>query len=238
MREPRRHFHDQLLELERSVQDMGVAAQNLFDLSLSALVRRERDLCDAVVAGDDVVDGAYAGLEQGVVDCFALQTPVASDLRLLTALLHIGLHLERVGDMAVNIAKIVKVSLGLPAEARIVEQLEEMGAVALRMLAAAMDALERRDLALCRELTVMDEAIDRLNRGMLNEVLDAADDKAMLEWGIAMHVVSREIERIGDHAVDIGEQVAFLITGEFVEFTDASHPEIERQAAQASVGPS
>ena len=236
MREPRRHFHDQLLELERSVQDMGVAAQNLFERSLTALLRRERALCDAVVAGDDVVDGLYAGLEQGIMDCFALQTPVASDLRLLTALLHIGLHLERVGDMAVNIAKIVKVSLGLPPEARVVEQLEEMGAVALRMLAAAMDALDRRDLALCRELTVMDETIDRLNRGMLNEVLDAADDKAMLEWGIAMHVVSREIERVGDHAVDIGEQVAFLITGEFVEFTDASHPEIERQTVQASIG--
>jgi phosphate transport system protein len=73
----------------------------------------------------------------------------------------------------------------------------------------------------------MDDPIDRLNRGMLAEVLEISDDKRMLEWGIRMHVVSRQLERIGDHAVDIGEQVAFLVTGEFLEFTDASHPEVE-----------
>jgi len=73
-------------------------------------------------------------------------------------------------------------------------------------------------------LPEMDEPIDRLNRGMLQEVLQIADDKRMLEWGIRMHVISRQIERVGDHAVDIAEQVAFLLTGEFREFTDASHP--------------
>ncbi len=206
---------------------MGVAAQDLFDLSLRALSDRDRGLCDKVVAGDDAVDAYYLDIERGIMDLFALQTPVASDLRLLTALLHVEVHLERVADMAVNIAKIVKVSCGLPSNARVVEHLEEMGGLALQMLAAAMDAFDRRDLTLCRRLTTMDDPIDRLNRGMLAEVLDGASDKAMLEWGIAMHVVSREIERVGDHAVDIGEQVAFLITGEFMEFTDASHPELE-----------
>jgi phosphate transport system protein len=100
-----------------------------------------------------------------------------------------------------------------------------MGTIALRMIAAAMDAFARRDLELCRQLPEMDEPIDRLNRGMLQEVLQIADDKRMLEWGIRMHVVSRQIERVGDHAVDIAEQVAFLLTGEFREFTDASHPQ-------------
>jgi phosphate transport system protein len=223
----RRHFHEQLQDLEAKVQDMGVAAENLLDLSLRTLSGRDPSLCDRVVAGDDEVDAYYLEIEQGIVDMFALQTPVASDLRLLTALLHITLHLERVGDMAVNIAKIAKVAWGLPRNASLVEQLEEMGALALQILAAAMDAFARRDLALCRKLTVIDDSIDRLNRGMLREVLEASSDKAMLEWGIAMHVVSREIERVGDHAVDIGEQVAFLITGQFAEFTDASHPEVE-----------
>jgi len=231
MREPRRHFHEQLRELERLIQGMGVAAQDLFDLSLRAMSGHDRSLCDRVIAGDDEVDAYYLEIERGVMDQFALQTPVACDLRLLTALLHMDLHLERVADQAVNIAKIVKVSWGLPRNATIVEQLEEMGGLALQLLAAAMDAFARRDLELCRKLTTMDDAIDRLNRGMLNEVLEASADKAMLEWGIAMHVVSRDIERVGDHAVDIGEQVAFLVTGEFTEFTDASHPELERPEA-------
>jgi phosphate transport system protein len=231
LRQPRQHFHDQLQELERAMQDMGVAAQDLFDLSMQALLRHDRATCDQVIAGDDAVDTFYLAIERGIMDVFALQTPVAGDLRLLTSLLHMGLHLERVGDMAVNIAKIVKVCWGLPTNANVLERLEEMGEVALQMLAAAMDAFERRDLELCCRLTTMDDTIDRLNRGMLTDILDASTDKGMLEWGIAMHVVSREIERVGDHAVDIGEQVAFLITGQFVEFTDASHPEREPRVA-------
>jgi phosphate transport system protein len=90
-----------------------------------------------------------------------------------------------------------------------------------------MEALGRRDLELARELPQMDDPIDELNRGMLEKVLEASADKRMLEWGIRMYVVSRQLERIGDNAVDIGEQVAFLVTGQFREFTDASHPEIE-----------
>lgn len=231
LRQPRQHFHDQLQDLERTMQDMGVAAQDLFDLSMQALLGHDRSVCDQVIAGDDVLDTAYLAIERRIMDLFALQTPVASDLRLLTALLHMDLHLERVGDMAVNIAKIVNVSWGLPSNSNVLERLEEMGGVALQMLAAAMDAFERRDLELCCRLPTMDDTIDRLNRGMLPEVLDASYDKEMLEWGITMHVVSREIERVGDHAVDIAEQVAFLITGQFVEFGDASNPERQPRVA-------
>lgn len=207
------------------VQDMSAAAQDLFDLAVQCIGGQDRTLCQRVIDGDNLVDGYYLAIERAIMDVFALQNPVASDLRLLTVLLHVNLHLERVADMAVNIARSVDRAWGLPRNSSVLEQLEEMGGVALRMQAAAMDAFIRRDLDLCHRLTVMDDAIDRLNRGMLNEVLDTAGDKAMLEWGVAMHVVSREIERVGDHAVDIGEQVAYLITGEFREFTDASHPE-------------
>jgi phosphate transport system protein len=127
----------------------------------------------------------------------------------------------------VNIAKITKSADGLPANPTVLQHLEEMGALALRMVGAAMAALARRDLELARKLPEMDDPLDRLNRGMLQQVLEASDDKRVLEWGIRMYVVSRQIERIGDNAVDIAEQVAFLVTGEFREFTDASHPEIE-----------
>jgi phosphate transport system protein len=90
-----------------------------------------------------------------------------------------------------------------------------MGAAALGMVGAAMEALAGRDLALARKLPELDDPIDALNRGMLAKVLAVSDDQRMLEWGVRMYVVSRQLERIGDNAVDIAEQVAFLVTGEF-----------------------
>jgi phosphate transport system protein len=225
--EVRRRFHDELHALEGDVQRTGVQARLLLEKALRTLARGDLVLCDEVIAGDDEVDRLYLDVERRILGLFALQTPVASDLRLLTALLHINLHLERVADQAVNLAKITKLVDGLPRDPNVVRQLEEMGAIALRMVWTAMEALARRDPELARKLPEMDDPIDRLNRGMLQQVLEASDDKQMLEWGIRMHVVSRQIERIGDNAVDIGEQVAFLVTGEFREFTDASHPEVE-----------
>jgi len=228
MAEVRRHYHDELRGLEARIQTMGAAAQSQLDAAVQALSAEDTSLCDQIIAGDDVIDNLYLGVERTILDLFALQTPVASDLRLLTVLLHINLHLERIGDMAVTLAKIAKLAAGLPRSEAVLRHLDEMGGIALKMVGAAMDAFARRDLALCRQLPALDEPIDRLNRGMLAEILTIADDKRMLEWGIRMHVVSRQIERVGDHAVDIGEQVAFLVTGEFEEFTDASHEEVER----------
>jgi phosphate transport system protein len=227
MPEVRQRFSEELRALEDEVQQTGAQARLLLQKALQALVSGDLGLCDEVVRGDDEVDKLYLDVERRILHLFALQTPVASDLRLLTALLHVNLHLERVGDQAVNLAKITTAAAGLPQNPTVLQDLEEMGAVALRMMKAAMEALARRDLELARELPEMDDPIDKLNRGMLEKVLEASADKRMLEWGIRMYVVSRQLERIGDNAVDIGEQVAFLVTGQFREFTDASHPEIE-----------
>jgi phosphate transport system protein len=227
MPEVRQRYSEDLHALESEVQRTAAQAKSLLERALQALVRGDLEICEEVIRGDDEVDKLYLDVERRILYLFALQTPVASDLRLLTALLHINLHLERVGDQAVNLAKITMAANGLPQNPAVLRDLERMGTVALRMMEAAMEALARRDLALARQLPVMDDPIDDLNRGMLEKVLAVADDKRMLEWGIRMYVVSRQLERIGDNAVDIGEQVAFLVTGQFREFTDASHPEIE-----------
>jgi phosphate transport system protein len=227
MHEIRRRFHEELRALEGEVQQTGTQAQLLLERALQALARGDPVICDEVIRGDDEVDQLYLDVERRILHLFALQTPVASDLRLLTALLHINLHLERIADQAVNVAKITKLADGLPPNPTVLQHLGEMGALALGMVGAAMHALARRDLELARSLPEMDDPLDRLNRGMLQLVLAVSDDERVLEWGIRMYVVSRQIERIGDNAVDIAEQVAFLVTGEFREFTDASHPEIE-----------
>jgi phosphate transport system protein len=227
MSEVRQRFSEDLRLLEDEVQQTATQAQLLLEKALQALATSDPAICDQVIRGDDEVDELYLDVERRILHLFALQTPVATDLRLLTALLHINLHLERVGDQAVNIAKIARLTRGLPQIPEVLHGLEEMGKLSLRMVSTAMDALARRDLELAGKLPELDDPIDHLNRGMLPKLLEASDDKRLLEWGIRMYVVSRQIERIGDNAVDIGEQVAFLVTGQFREFTDASHPEIE-----------
>jgi phosphate transport system protein len=227
MPETRQRFSDELRALEDEVQRTAAQAQLLLEQALQALIGGDLAICDQVVRGDDEVDALYLDVERRILHLFALQTPVATDLRLLTALLHINLHLERVGDQAVNLAKIAKLVDGLPQIPEVLRDLEKMGKLALGMVGAAMDALARRDVNLAQTLPELDDPIDQLNRGMMPKVLAATGDKQMLEWGIRMYVVARQIERIGDNAVDIGEQVAFLVTGQFREFTDASHPEVE-----------
>lgn len=236
MVEVRKHFHEQLDELEATIQQMGIAAGALFRRSLEALASDDPAVFDPVIAGDDEVDALYMRIEDGVIGLFALQGPVASDLRLLATLLHVNLHLERIADMGVNVAKIGKAAAGLRRNPVVLAQLQEMGTIALSMLAAAMDSLARRDLNLARQLPTMDEPLDDFNRGMLARVLTDSQDRGMLEWGVHMHVVSRQIERVGDHAVDIAEQAAYLVTGVFQEFTDASHPEVEADGKLTEAG--
>jgi phosphate transport system protein len=150
---------------------------------------------------------------------------VAGDLRLISSILHINLHLERVGDMAVNIAKLIVATKDLPTNKTIVSHLLEMGDVVRHMVRTAMESFARRDLDLALSLPSLDEPVDRLNRGMYREVAACAGDPELLDWAVRMMVVSRQLERVGDQAVDIAEQVAFLLTGEFREFSDASHPD-------------
>lgn len=225
----RRHFDAELRDLELKIQAMGAASRDLAEQAIRGTVLNDPPMFQKVIRGDDEVDFYYLEIERRVLGVFALETPVASDLRFLTALLHISLHLERVADMAVNISKIGTAVSHLPRSEVIVTMLEEMGGISLKMIDASMDAFARRDLELSLELPRMDDPVDRLNRSMLREILPISDDKRLLEWGVQMHTVSRQIERIADHAVDIAEQTAFLITGVFREFTDASHPEaVER----------
>jgi phosphate transport system protein len=176
-----------------------------------------------VIDGDDAIDARYLDIDQRTLQTLALQTPVAADLRLVSAIIHVSLHLERVGDQAVNVAKLHLLTESLPGSDAMRGQIREMGDLVVRMLRSAMDAFDRRDLELTFQLPAMDDPVDRLNRASHLEALKLADDAAALDWGLHMNMVSRALERVGDQAVDIAEQVGFLITGEFREFTDASH---------------
>jgi phosphate transport system protein len=222
----RRHFHEELEALELDVLGLGELAERALGRGIDVLERWDDAEATAIIAGDDEIDERYQSVERRWLELLALQTPVATDLRLLTAILHINLHLERIGDMAVNIVKIARETAPLPANQTILTHLREMTDVVRPMIRTALDAFVRRDLKLAVALPDMDDPVDRLNRNMYREVASCAGNPQMLEWAVRMMIVSRQLERAGDHAVDIAEQVAFLLTGEFQEFTDASHPEV------------
>jgi phosphate transport system protein len=220
----RPHFHEELEQMELRLLTLGELAGNAVQSAVEAVIEHDDDGAEKVVAGDDEIDRIYIELDSRLLSLLALQAPVAADLRLVSVIMHSSLHLERIGDQAVNVAKVYEVSADLPRNATIVEQIGEMGHIVVEMVRVAMDALRRRDLELCMRLPKMDDPVDRLNRNMHFEVAKLAGDPQALEWGMHMNLAARALERVGDNAVDIGEQVSFLVSGEFREFTDASHP--------------
>jgi phosphate transport system protein len=220
----RPHFHEALEETELRLLTLGELAGNAVQNSVEAVLEHDDAGAARVVAGDDEIDEIYLELDSRLLSLLALQAPVAADLRLVSVIMHSSLHLERIGDQAVNVAKMYQVTRDLPPNATILQQIGEMGHIVVEMVRVAMDALRRRDLELCMRLPKMDDPVDRLNRNMHFEVAKLADDPKALEWGMHMNLAARALERVGDNAVDIGEQVSFLVSGEFREFTDASHP--------------
>jgi phosphate transport system protein len=218
-------FQEELDQLEATLQEEGQLVLRVLRGALNALGQRDVELADDVIAFDDDVDRHYLQIEEGIESLLARQTPVAIDLRLVLAMLHTNLHLERMADYCVTIAKLTKLVADVEGDPMLLQSLEEMGERAEEMIRVALDAFADRDLAAAESLVDLDELIDRSNRRFVDRVLEIVGDPGMREWVLRMVLVSRTLERIGDHAVDIGEQTAYLLTAEFREFTDASHPE-------------
>jgi phosphate transport system protein len=217
------HFHEQLERLELQLLSMGELAATAVQRSVEALVQHDDTKAQAVIDDDDAIDDLYLEIDHDLLEMLALQSPVATQLRLVSAILHSCLHLERIGDQAVNIAKLYLATRDLPPSQSLLQQLDEMGAYVVAMIRTALEAFRTRDLELCLKLPTMDDPVDRLNRRTHLEALKLADDPRALDWGLHMNLAARALERVGDNAVDIAEQVGYLITGEFREFTDASH---------------
>jgi phosphate transport system protein len=218
----RLNYTEELLASERNLLSEGAMVARQLQLIVRALEVRDGDIAREVIAADDEVDGIYLAIDSRVLNLIALQAPVAGDLRLVSAILHSNVHLERMGDLCVNVAKFVLNDHPYPTESAMVRRLREMGDRAGEMLELALSAIQSRSLETAERLTAKDDVLDRLNRGMLDDLRQYAGDEASFEWATNLVLVARYLERFGDHAVDIGEQVAFLATGVFREFTDAS----------------
>jgi phosphate transport system protein len=220
----RLHFQEELARLEEQALGALDMVVTTLDRTLEALHHRDIELAAIVIADDDRIDGRYLEVHQGILSLLALQAPVASDLRVVAALLHVIKHAERMGDQCVNIAKLLPLTgHEPPVDEQILANVEKMGALARSEVGQAKQAFSLRDVALAEDLVRQDEEINQLNRECFHRAVEVGNDPDVREWAMTMMLVARAIERIGDNAVDVGEQVAFVVSGLFREFSDASH---------------
>jgi phosphate transport system protein len=221
------HFQEELAELEQQALGGLDMVSSALDRALETVAHQDVELASMVIADDDRIDGRYLEVHQGVLSLLARQAPVAGDLRVVAAILHLIKHVERMGDQCVNIAKLVPLAgHEPPADPRLLDNIARMGTQAGQLVRQCKQAFARRDVALAQDLVRQDDAIDKLNRDCFAIALEIGDDADRREWAMHMMLVARCIERVGDNAVDIGEQTAFIVTGLFREFEDASHPEL------------
>jgi phosphate transport system protein len=226
------HYQGELESLEaRGLEGLDMVGIAL-ERTMEAVESHDVELAEVVVADDDRIDGRYLEVHQSLITLLATQSPVATDLRLISALLHVMKGVERMGDQCVNICKLIPLSGNEPpADPAMLSRILQMGAQAGSLIAQSKQAFARRDVELARDLVRQDDVVDRLNRECFALALEIGADSDRREWGMTMMLAARALERIADNAVDIGEQVAFVVTGLFREFEDASHPGAEAPPA-------
>jgi phosphate transport system protein len=218
------HFADELRKLEEQALGGLDFVVSSLDRAMEAVEHQDVELAAMVIADDDRIDGRYLEVHQAVLSLLALQAPVATDLRTVAAILHVIKHVERMGDQCVNIAKLIPLSgHEPPSDPEMIEMVEHMGRCARSQVVQSKRAFQQRDAGLAEDLVRQDDQLDQLNRAVFRRAVEIGTDIDRREWAMHMMLVARAVERIGDNAVDIGEQVAFVVTGLFREFSDASH---------------
>jgi phosphate transport system protein len=222
----RLRYQKELDSLEgRALGGLDLVIETL-NRTLEAVEHSDSELAEMVVADDDRIDGRYLEVHQSILALLATQAPVATDLRLISALLHLMKSVERMGDQCVNIAKVIPLAgHNPPSDQQMVDDIITMGRQARSLISQSKTAFATRDVELARDLVRQDDVIDNLNKQVFHRAIEVGDDIDVREWATTMLLVARAIERMGDNAVDVGEQTAFVVTGLFREFEDASHPQ-------------
>jgi phosphate transport system protein len=207
-------------ELRSMLVDMSERADSMLGRAVLALVEAHRGRAEEVIYADRAVDQRHVEVQHGILTTIALQAPVGRDLRLLTAFLHSALHLERMADHAVSVARGAIRLVDMPREESIVELLVEMAEHAREVGRTALKALLTLDATLAQQVAVADDQVDRLELRIFEELVgNAGVDASRLPWAAQMIGLSRGIERYADHGVDIAEQAVFAVTGVTVELS-------------------
>jgi phosphate transport system protein len=225
MSSTRQGFQRDLCEL----QDLALGALDLvltlLDRVIEALEYQDVELALHVIADDALVDERCTEVQHRVIALLALQGPVAGDLRLLAALLHVARYVERMGNQCVSVAKLIPLSgHEPPVHSEILRRVLTMGRCARAEVVQCRRSFAERNVELAEDLVTRDCEVNRLNREIFRLAIEAGDDDDTREWAMLMTLVARAFERVGDNAVDVGEQTAFLVTGLFREFSSAPLP--------------
>jgi phosphate transport system protein len=219
------HYQEELERLEASALGGLDMVDTALERTMEAVEHQDVELAQVVIADDDRIDGRYLEVHQSLITLLATQSPVATDLRLISSLLHVLKSIERMGDQCVNVCKVIPLSgTQAPADAEMVKLILTMGGHTRALITQSKRAFEERNVEMARDLVRRDDVVDNLNRECFHLALAIGDDSDRREWAMTMLLAARAIERVADNAVDIGEQVAFVVTGLFREFEDASHP--------------
>jgi phosphate transport system protein len=220
----RQHFQEQMRELERAALGGLDMTLGQVERVLMALQNGDLRLAQFVVADDDRIDGRFLEVHQGVLSLLALQAPVAGDLRLVAAVLHVISNVERVGDQCVNVAKLIPLSNHEPSPTdELLGRILRLGGLARDELAQARHAFAERDVELAESLAAQDLEVNRLGREIFRLAVRVGADLELREWALTMTLAARALERIGDNAVDIGNQAVFVATGRYRELPTQLH---------------
>lgn len=211
-----RHFQDELQQLKERLLEMGGLAEDRVRSALRALVERDGTLVDKVLAGDDDINVLHIEIDDRCFKLLALQQPMAVDLRAIVAAVKINTDLERVGDLAVNIAEAVLRYLRHPPVKELID-IPRMAEIAQEMLRDALDAYVRRDTVMARNVLNRDDELDMLKTSVFRELLDhMLHDPGTIEPALDLILISRHLERIGDHATNVAEDVIFMVSAKDV----------------------
>ncbi|MBK5210736.1 MAG: phosphate signaling complex protein PhoU [Coriobacteriia bacterium] len=209
----RENFNQQMTEVEDEVIDILREVGKVARKATTALVEGDAETAQEVIVGDEVFNERTVGVEERVLEIIATQFPVARDLRFLQSMAFIAMHEERMADLAVNIAKAARRTAYRRGPQTLCDLIQAQGNLVYRVVDATREALEKRDLDLTLKLPELDEPIDHLYKQFFRE-LSRLSDEDDIEWASSMVLAARYLERIADNAVDIGERIAYLITGE------------------------
>jgi len=210
----REGFRQELKDLKAEVLAIGRLCVEQTTLSVQALVEGDVELAQRVIDGDDEIDHRTLSIEEATLEVMATQFPVARDLRLLHSLTYVAWHMERMGDLAVNIAKAARRTADRKGPQTLYDLIQAQGNLVHRVLDACIDSLENNDLGLAAKLQELDEPIDHLFKQFFRELARLTDEDD-IEWASSMVLAARYLERIADNAVDIGERVRYMLTGTF-----------------------
>jgi phosphate transport system protein len=225
MTQDTRHFAEELAELNHRLLVMGDLAEERLRAAMQALLERDRVLMASVIQGDEAINRLHLEIDDRCFKLLALHQPMAVDLRMIVAAVKINSDLERVGDLAVNVAEASEHYVE-HAPVKPLIDIPRMGSMAQRMLDEALKAFVSRDVELAQAVLTQDDVLDGLKDQIFRELLTyMLGDTRKIEPGIDLILISRHLERVGDHATNIAEDVIFI-----VEARDVRHHGTDRTA--------